>query len=143
MKLTMRVAALNTAGTVLPRPWNTAEHVNTKPDAMKFKEMRFKNCVATATAPGSDVNARTSHSARHWQSNVNAPMITAPMSAATRLVSFVIPAVWLTHQPQFRLVQLWYVSIVSMTVQAIVSLWLVRSQLRRRVPASAAALEAG
>jgi putative MATE family efflux protein len=69
--------------------------------------------------------------------------VPAVLSAATRLVSFVIPAVWLTHQPQFRLVQLWYVSIVSMTVQAIVSLWLVRSQLRRRVPASAAALEAG
>jgi hypothetical protein len=49
---------------------------------------------------------------------------------------------WLSHQPRFRLVELWYVSIVSMTVQAVVSLWLVRSQLRRRMPAAAAALEA-
>ena len=67
---------------VLPSPWKTAEHVNTSPEAMKFKEMSFKNCVATATAPGSVVNARTSHSARHWHSKVNAPMITAPMSVA-------------------------------------------------------------
>jgi hypothetical protein len=31
----------------------------------------------------------------------------------------------------------------SMTVQALVSLWLVRSQFRRRMPAGVAALEAG
>jgi hypothetical protein len=53
---------------------------------------------------------------------------------------------WLTHQPGFRLVELWYVSIASMTVQAVVSLWLVRSELRRRMPdteaAGAAALQA-
>jgi Na+-driven multidrug efflux pump len=68
--------------------------------------------------------------------------VPAVLSAATRLVSFIIPAMWLSHQPRFRLVELWYVSIVSMTVQAVVSLWLVRSQLRRRMPAAAAALEA-
>jgi putative MATE family efflux protein len=67
--------------------------------------------------------------------------VPAVLSAATRVVSFVVPAMWLTHQPHFRLVELWYVSIASMTAQALVSLWLVRSQLRRRMPASAAALE--
>jgi hypothetical protein len=30
-----------------------------------------------------------------------------------------------------------------MTVQAVVSLWLVRSQLRRRMPAAVAAIEVG
>jgi Na+-driven multidrug efflux pump len=64
--------------------------------------------------------------------------VPAVLSAATRLVSFIIPAMWLTHQPGFRLVELWYVSIASMTVQAIVSLWLVRSELRRRMPDTAA-----
>jgi len=65
------------------------------------------------------------------------------LSAATRIVSFIVPALWLMHQPQFRLVELWYISIASMTVQAAASLWLVRSQLRRRMPDAAAALEAG
>jgi putative MATE family efflux protein len=71
--------------------------------------------------------------------------VPAVLSAATRLLSFIVPAMWLTHQPHFRLVELWYVSIASMTVQAIVSLWLVRSQLRRRMPdeSAAAAVEAG
>jgi putative MATE family efflux protein len=70
--------------------------------------------------------------------------VPAVLSGATRIVSFVLPAIWLSHQPQFRLVELWYVSIASMAVQALVSLWLVRSELRRRMPVStAAALEAG
>jgi putative MATE family efflux protein len=67
----------------------------------------------------------------------------AVLSAATRLVSFIVPAMWLAHQPHFRLVELWYVSIASMTVQAVVSLWLVRSQLRRRMPDAVAAIEVG
>jgi Na+-driven multidrug efflux pump len=69
--------------------------------------------------------------------------VPAVLSAAVRLLTSIIPAIWLSHQPDFRLVELWYVSIASMTVQAVVSLLLVRSQLRRRVPAAAAALEAG
>jgi putative MATE family efflux protein len=69
--------------------------------------------------------------------------VPAVLSAATRIVSFIVPAMWLAHQPQFHLVELWYISIASMTVQAVVSLWLVRSQLRRRMPDAAAALEAG
>jgi putative MATE family efflux protein len=68
--------------------------------------------------------------------------VPAVLSAATRLLSFVIPAMWLTHQPGFRLVELWYVSIASMTVQALVSLWLMRSELRRRMPDTAAAAAA-
>src|SRR5580692_9872314 len=64
--------------------------------------------------------------------------VPAMLSAATRLVSFIVPAMWLAHQPHYRLVELWYVSIASMTVQAVVSLWLVRSQLRRRMPAAVA-----
>jgi putative MATE family efflux protein len=69
--------------------------------------------------------------------------VPAVLSAATRLVSFIVPAMWLAHQPHFRLVELWYVSIASMTVQAVVSLWLVRSQLRRRMPDAVAAMEVG
>jgi Na+-driven multidrug efflux pump len=69
--------------------------------------------------------------------------VPAVVSAATRLVSSIVPAMWLAHQPHFRLVELWYVSIASMTVQAVVSLWLVRSQLRRRMPDTLAAIEVG
>jgi Na+-driven multidrug efflux pump len=69
--------------------------------------------------------------------------VPAVLSSATRIVSFILPALWLTHQPNFRLVELWYVSIASMAVQAVVSLWLVRAEFRRIMPEPAAALEAG
>ena len=60
--------------------------------------------------------------------------VPAVLSSASRLVSFVVPALWLAASPQFQLVQLWYVSIASVTLQAVLSLWLVRGEFRRRAP---------
>jgi putative MATE family efflux protein len=57
----------------------------------------------------------------------------AVLSSASRLVSFVVPALWLAASPQFQLIQLWYVSVVSVTLQALLSLWLVRGEFRRRL----------
>ena len=62
----------------------------------------------------------------------------AVLSAATRLVSFVVPALWLASSPQFQLIQLWYVSVASVTLQALFSLWLVRREFHKRVPITAA-----
>jgi putative MATE family efflux protein len=66
--------------------------------------------------------------------------IPALVSAASRIVSFMIPAFWLAAQPDFQLLQLWHVSVASMTLQAAISLLLVRRQFRTRlrVPADAA-----
>lgn len=64
--------------------------------------------------------------------------VPAVLSSATRLVSFLIPALWLASQPQFHLIQLWYASIGSVTLQACVSLWLVWVEFRRRLPAAMA-----
>lgn len=59
----------------------------------------------------------------------------AVYSSASRLITFVAPALWLAAQPHFELVQLWYVSVASVTLQALTSLWLVRNEFRQRVPA--------
>jgi putative MATE family efflux protein len=70
--------------------------------------------------------------------------VPAVLSSATRIVSFVGPALWLASRSHFEIVELWYVSLCSMTVQALVSLILVRSQFRRRLGAPPSpALEAG
>jgi Na+-driven multidrug efflux pump len=61
------------------------------------------------------------------------------ISAASRLVTFVLPALWLAAQPQFQIVQLWYVSVISVTLQAALSLWLARGELRRWLANPAAA----
>lgn len=57
----------------------------------------------------------------------------AVLSSASRLISFVAPALWLAQSPQFQLIQLWHVSIASVTLQAALSLWLVRGEFRRRL----------
>jgi putative MATE family efflux protein len=60
-------------------------------------------------------------------------------SSGSRLVTFVVPALWIAAQPAFQLTQLWYVSVTSVTLQALFSLWLVRREFRLRLPAAAAA----
>lgn len=54
-------------------------------------------------------------------------------SSATRLVTFVVPALWLSHRPGFRIEQVWYLSFATVALQAALSLWLLRRQLRTRL----------
>jgi putative MATE family efflux protein len=61
------------------------------------------------------------------------------LSSASRVITFVVPGLWLASSPDFRLVELWYASVASVTLQALVSLWLVRREFRRRVPVVAPA----
>jgi len=64
------------------------------------------------------------------------------VSSAIRVSIFAVPALWLSTRPEFQLVDVWYVSLVSMFVQAVVSYSLVRREFGRRlvhVPAQATA----
>lgn len=62
------------------------------------------------------------------------------ISGASRLVTFMIPAVWLSTRPGFALRQVWYVSVVTVALQALTSLWLLRRELRRVAGSSALAV---
>lgn len=57
------------------------------------------------------------------------------LSSASRLLTFVIPGIWLSHRPGFSLPDLWHLSVATVTVQAATSLWLLRGQYRRRLAA--------
>ena len=57
----------------------------------------------------------------------------AVLSSASRILSFVAPSLWLAAQPDFHLAELWYVSVASVTLQAVLSLCLVRREFRRRL----------
>lgn len=57
----------------------------------------------------------------------------ALMSSATRIVTFVIPALWMSTWPQVRIEDFWKLSVVSITLQAVFSLWLLRGQLRKKL----------
>lgn len=58
----------------------------------------------------------------------------ALLSSLTRVLTFVLPAVWLSHQPGFEIRHIWYVSVATVTLQALLSLWLLRRELRTRLP---------
>ncbi|MDP9099601.1 MAG: MATE family efflux transporter [Verrucomicrobiota bacterium] len=54
------------------------------------------------------------------------------ISSATRLLFFALPAVILSRLPGFHLKQLWYLSVVSILLQAGVNLLLLRREFRKK-----------
>jgi putative MATE family efflux protein len=68
--------------------------------------------------------------------------VPAVVSSASRLVSFVLPVLWLSTQPHFEMIQVWYISVASVASQAVFSLWLVRRELRLRLAAAPASVPA-
>lgn len=60
-------------------------------------------------------------------------------ASATRLVTFVIPAVWLSGQAWFRLPHLWTVSVVTVALQAVFAWWLLAQELGQAYPSVATA----
>ena len=73
----------------------------------------------------------------------------AMIASATRLVTFALPAVWLSNQTWFELEHLWYVSVTTVFLQAAASWWMLSIELRRKLtddpvhlPASHPALDA-
>jgi putative MATE family efflux protein len=57
----------------------------------------------------------------------------ALLSSGARILTFCLPAVWLSMQPWVRLEHFWYLSVATIVLQAITSLWLLRGELRRRL----------
>ena len=55
------------------------------------------------------------------------------LSSATRLLTYAVPAIWLSTRPGFRIEHVWYLSIATTTLQAGVSLWLLRRKFRKRL----------
>lgn len=55
------------------------------------------------------------------------------LSSATRVFTYSLPAIWLSRQPGFRMEYVWYMSIAATTLQAALSLWLLRRELRKRL----------
>jgi putative MATE family efflux protein len=62
------------------------------------------------------------------------------MSSASRLLTFVPPAIWLSTRSGFELKQLWFLSVTTVALQALLSLWLLRKQFQRMNAAVAPAV---
>jgi Na+-driven multidrug efflux pump len=57
----------------------------------------------------------------------------ALIASATRIITFAIPAIWLSGQPWFELHHLWYTSVVTVTLQAAASWWMLSMELKRKL----------
>lgn len=55
------------------------------------------------------------------------------ISSTLRLITYVIPTLWLSTQPGFRAEHIWYLSIITTTMQALLSLWLLRREIEKRL----------
>jgi putative MATE family efflux protein len=55
------------------------------------------------------------------------------ISSATRLLLFAIPAVVMSMRPDFYIKQVWYLSVVSILVQAVVNVLLLRREFGKRL----------
>jgi len=53
--------------------------------------------------------------------------------SASRIVTFAIPAVWLSRQPWFELRHLWYTSVCTVALQASGAWWMLAREMRRRL----------
>jgi putative MATE family efflux protein len=56
-------------------------------------------------------------------------------SSAVRLTAFIGPALWLSTQPGFQLHHVWYISVCSMVLQAVVSYALLRREFAEKLVA--------
>ena len=64
--------------------------------------------------------------------------VPALLSSATRLVTFAVPAVWISTRPGFELRQLWFLSVATVALQAIASILLLYREFRRKLSATPA-----
>ena len=55
------------------------------------------------------------------------------LSSSARLVTYALPLIWLSAMPGFRVEHAWYLSIATTTLQALLSLWLLRLEFRKRL----------
>jgi putative MATE family efflux protein len=55
------------------------------------------------------------------------------LSSLTRLLTYAVPVIWLSTRPGFRIEHVWYMSIATTTLQAGLSLWLLRREFRKRL----------
>ena len=59
--------------------------------------------------------------------------IPALIASGTRIVTFAIPAIWLSRQSWFELRHLWYTSVVTVALQAAIIWWLLAREMNRKL----------
>jgi putative MATE family efflux protein len=64
------------------------------------------------------------------------------ISSGVRLVTYSVPVLWLSARPGFRIEYAWYISNFTTALQAVLSLWLLHLEFRKRLAPLRSALPA-
>lgn len=64
------------------------------------------------------------------------------LSGASRLLTFALPAFWMSRQPGFSLQQVWWLGVVTTLLQMSISIWLLRREMNKRFPSDVSAAAA-
>lgn len=63
--------------------------------------------------------------------------VPALFSSGTRVLTFVLPTIWLSSQPWFELEHMWYLNVATVVLQTLIALALLRREMRMRLPSLA------
>ncbi len=55
------------------------------------------------------------------------------ISMGSRVITFALPALWLSHQSGFKIIHVWYLSVATVTLQALISLFLLRHEMNKQL----------
>ena len=55
------------------------------------------------------------------------------LSSGARLITYALPVLWLSARPGFRIEYAWYISNATTTLQAVLGLWLLHLEFRKRL----------
>lgn len=61
------------------------------------------------------------------------------IASASRTVTFVLPAIWLSYQPAMALEYVWYLSVISVVLQCALAMWLLTRTFKRKLSSPMAA----
>lgn len=54
-------------------------------------------------------------------------------ASATRMLTFVVPAIWLSYQPYFTLDHVWFLSVASVVAQCALAMWLLARTFKQKL----------
>lgn len=57
----------------------------------------------------------------------------AMLSTATRILTFVVPVIWVSQTPGFEIRDVWFLSVMAVAIQAVISYLLLRREFSRRL----------
>lgn len=59
--------------------------------------------------------------------------VPALLASASRIVTFILPTIWMTEQPWFQLHHLWYLSVFTVAIQAALGWWLLNREMLKKL----------